>query len=94
MSGMARVRISTTTDEVRLEELRRRLGVNDSVLVDRAFATLLDALESEREQLALDVLPYEAVPDLAWEAPRGSDLPYDGAIPEDVQRLARERRGE
>lgn len=90
---MARVRISTTTDADRLVELRRRLSVNDSTLIDRALAALLDALEADSERLALDAMPYEADPDLAWEVPSRPDLPYDGEMPEDVQRLARERRG-
>ncbi|MDQ2754682.1 MAG: hypothetical protein M3R71_03945 [Actinomycetota bacterium] len=92
--GTTRVRISTTTDADRLVELRRLLGVNDSTLVDRAIAALLDALEAESEQLALDSMPYEADPDLSWAVPRGPDLPYAGEVPEDVQRLARDRRGE
>ncbi|MGH9127593.1 MAG: hypothetical protein ACRDY2_01180 [Acidimicrobiales bacterium] len=88
------MRISTTTDGERLVELRRRLGVSDSTLVDRALAALLDTLESEREDLALEAMPYEDDPDLAWDAPRGPDLPYDGAIPPEVLCLALDRRGQ
>ncbi len=90
---MPRVRISTTTDADRLDELRRRLGVNDSSLIDRALGALLDALDAEREELALDAMPYDADPELAWEVPGGPALPYDGEVPEDVQRLAQNRLG-
>jgi len=41
---------------------------------------------------ALESHPYEADPELAWEAPPGPDLPYEGAVPADVLRLARRRR--
>lgn len=92
MYGMPRERISTTVDRERLALCRRLVGTNDSALIDRALTALLDALEAEREQEALDALPYEADTELAWVAPDGPDLPYEGEIPRDVQRLADKRR--
>ncbi len=89
---MPRERISTTVDRDRLALCRRLIGTNDSTLIDRALAALLDALEAEREQEALDAMPYEADAELAWVAPDGPDLPYDGEIPVDVKRLAEKRR--
>lgn len=90
---MARVRISTTVDAQRWEAARRLLGVSNSQIVDRALAVLIDHLEAEQERVALAALPYEDDPDLAWEAPPGPDLPYDGEVPADVLRLAEQRRG-
>lgn len=91
--GMNRVRISTTVDRDQLTELRDRLGLHDSVLIDRALAALLEAIEAERERSALDAMPYGADPELAWLAPIGTDdIPYDGDIPEEIVRLADARR--
>jgi hypothetical protein len=53
---------------------------------------LVEQLEVERERKALASYPYEDDPDLAWQAPPGPDLPYDGDIPEDVVKLAQRRR--
>ena len=92
ISGMTRVRISTTVDGTRLAAARSKLGVPDSVIVDRALAALLDELEAERERQALDAMPYEEDPDLSWGAPRAPGLAYDGTVPPDVQRLAAARR--
>jgi hypothetical protein len=86
------VRISTTVDQERLAACRQLLATSDSKLFDRALALLLDALEAEREQTVLDALPYDSDPDLDWQAPPGADMPYDGDVPDDVQRLARARR--
>lgn len=85
---MSRVRISTTVDGEQLERCRQLLGVSDSQLLDRA----LDALIEDREREALARLPYDDDPELAWSAPDGPDLPYDGEIPEGVLRLAEQRR--
>ena len=89
---MARMRLSTTVDADRLAELRRRLDLPDSELVDRAMAALARELLGEHERAAIAAAPYEADPDLAWQAPPGPDLPYDGEVPEEVRRLAVERR--
>ncbi|MBA3652838.1 MAG: hypothetical protein H0W70_01440 [Actinobacteria bacterium] len=62
------------------------------MLIDRALAALLDALEAEREREALDAMPYAADADVAWVTPDGADLPYDGDVPVDVKRLAAKRR--
>ena len=90
--GMARVRISTTVDAEQLARCRRLAGLATSKLVDRALQVLADELERDREVAALERLPYEDDPDLAWEAPPGPDLPYDGDVPDDVRRLATARR--
>lgn len=42
--------------------------------------------------MALHALPYEEDVELAWEAPPGPDLPYDGRVPAEVLRLAEARR--
>jgi len=60
--------------------------------LDRALLALIEDLEEDRELTALAALPYEDDPDLAWEAPPGPDLPYDGEVPEDVVQLALQRR--
>jgi len=89
---MSRIRISTTVDSVGLSTARRLVAGPDSVLLDRALAALVEQLEADQERAALDAHPYEADPDVAWEAPTGPDLPYDGTVPADVVRLARRRR--
>ncbi len=89
---MSRERISTTVDRDRLMACRRLLGTSDSKLFDKALVVLLDELEGDRERQALDVIPYHEDTDIAWEAPEAPSLPYDGEVPEDVQRLAAARR--
>lgn len=89
---MTRARISTTVDSARLERCRELLGLPDSELVDAALASLLRELSAAREREAIEAQPYEQDPDLSWEAPPGPDLPYDGEVPAEVQRLASERR--
>ena len=70
------------------------LGVSDSQLIDRALALLIEHLEREAELAALEQHPYDADPDLAWEAPRGASLPYDGDVPTEVIDIAARRRRE
>jgi hypothetical protein len=89
---MARIRISTTVDELRWAEAQRLLGASPSQIVDAALSALIEKIEEERERIALDRYPYEDDPDLSWEAPAGPQLPYEGEVPEDVLALARERR--
>lgn len=89
---MNRTRISTTVDTDRLTQARQVLGVADSELVDRALAALLRELLGHQERQALARAPYEDDPELSWQAPVGPDLPYDGAVPAEVRRLAAERR--
>ena len=89
---MNRVRISTTVDATSLGRARQLLPGTDSRLLDRALLALIEDLEEDRELAALTALPYEDDPDLAWEAPPGPDLPYDGKVPEDVIQLALQRR--
>lgn len=60
-------------------------------MLDRALLALIDELEEEGERAALVADPYEDDDDLAWQAPPGPDLPYDGDVPEEVIRLARRR---
>ncbi len=89
---MSRARISTTVDATSLGRARQLLPGADSRLLDRALLALIEDLEEDRELAALAALPYEDDPDLAWEAPPGPDLPYDGEVPEDVIQLALQRR--
>lgn len=89
---MTRVRISTTVDGDQLARCRRLFGPGTSKLVDSALRALGEELERARELAALADHPYEDDSELAWTAPGGPDLPYDGEIPEDVRRLAEERR--
>lgn len=89
---MTRVRISTTVDAQCWATARRLLGGSNSQIVDRALVALIEQLEAEQERAALAALPYENDADLAWEAPPGPDLPYDGEVPADVLRLAEQRR--
>lgn len=90
---MSRTRISTTVDAERLARCRAALGVSDSELLDRALAALLRELVGAHERRALEAAPYEDDPELAWQAPPGPDLPYDGPVPEEAMRLAAQRRG-
>jgi hypothetical protein len=92
LCGMPRQRISTTVDSTLLATARRLLGLRDSDLLDQALEALVKRELARRELAALDAHPYERDPDLAWEAPPGPDLPYDGDIPADVRRLAARRR--
>jgi hypothetical protein len=89
---MSRVRISTTVDRDRLATCRRLLGTNDSKLFDQALAALLEDLEGARERQALVVMPDHEGADFASEDPEPPSLPYEGEVPEDVQRLAAARR--
>lgn len=91
---MARTRISTTVDAARLARCRKLLGVSDSELIDDALGALLRELSGAIERAAIDDSPYEHDPDVAWQAQPGPDLPYDGQVPEAVQRLAAERRAQ
>ena len=79
-------------DGERLRRCRALLGVPDSELVDRALASLLDDLLGRAEIEALTAMPYEADPDVSWQAPPGPDLPYAGDIPPEVRALAERRR--
>lgn len=90
--GMNRERISTTVDAKALRRARASFDLPDSKLFDRALAALLSEIEGARERAVLTALPYEDDPALAWAAPPAPPLPYDGDIPDDVQRLAAERR--
>jgi hypothetical protein len=90
---MPRRRVSTTVDAARLARARALTGDRDSELFDKALAALIDDLEGLRELAALARHPYDDDPDLDLpEAEEGGDLPYDGRVPPDVIRLARERR--
>lgn len=89
---MPRVRISTTVDGERLERARALVATSDSRLLDQALTALLDKLEAERELRALATHPYEDDLDLAWQAPSGPALAYDGDVPAGVERLAAARR--
>lgn len=92
---MKRARISTTVDRERLERARRLELGRDSELFDAALVALIASVEHQREMNALGGNPYDVDDELA--VPRApldwdEDLPYDGGIPDDIVRLARERR--
>lgn len=88
---MVRARVSTTVDATALRRARDLLPGPASRVLDRALLALIEQLEEEEERAALLAFPYEDDGDLAWQAPPGPDLPYDGDVPEDVLRLARRR---
>ncbi len=92
LCGMNRVRISTTVDASRLAHARQLVGKPDSQLLDRALDALVDEVERAHELTALEAQPYEADPQLAWAAPPGPGLAYEGAVPADVLELAERRR--
>ena len=87
-----RVRISTTIDEGRLEEARRRTGSRDSELLDRALVALLDLLDTEAELAAIAAAPYESDPELAMPRADPTEEDYLGSVPVAVRRLAKKRR--
>lgn len=89
---MSRERISTTVDADRLARARDLHGGPDSELVDRALELLLRHLDAAREVAAIEAAPYEDDPALAWRAPDGPALPYDGDVPDEVRELAAQRR--
>jgi len=89
---MHRVRVSTTVDAESLGRARQLAPGPDSRLLDQALLALVHQLEAEQELAALAAHPYEDDPDLAWQAPIGPELPYDGEIPREVIELARRRR--
>lgn len=89
---MKRVRVSTTVDEEQLNRARRLSGLSDSRLLDRALAVLVDRLEAKREIEALKRHPYDDDPELSLEE-SAPPLPYEGAVPDEVLKLARSRRG-
>ena len=89
---MKRVRVSTTVDAHNWETVRRLLNAPSSQIVDQALSALIDRLEAARERAALADAPYEEDPDLAWQAPSAPTLAYEGDVPPDVVRLAKQRR--
>jgi hypothetical protein len=91
---MTRVRISTTVDRELLARARASAPeTNDAGLMDRALLELTRQVERAREREALARLPYDLDPELdVPQAPLPDGLPYDGAVPTEVQQLADERR--
>lgn len=87
-----RVRVSTTVDAERLDAARRRSGLVDSQLIDRALDCLLDELDAEAELAAIASAPYHTDDAVSWGAPAVPSLPYDGEIPADVIAEVRRRR--
>ena len=87
-----RVRISTTIDEGRLKEARRRTGSRDSELFDRALVALLDLLDTEAELAAIAAAPYESDPEPAMPGADPTGENYLGSVPAAVRRLAKTRR--
>ncbi len=89
-----RTRISTTVDTDRLARARREFDLNDAQLVDRALEALLGEVDDAKERAALLAQPYDEDEALAWSVGPGESLPYDGDVPDHVQRLASERRAQ
>ncbi len=89
---MNRVRISTTVDASRLARARRLVGAPDSQLLDLALGALVDKVERAHEIAALEAQPYDADPELAWQAPPVIALAYEDPVPADVVELAERRR--
>lgn len=93
--GMTRTRISTTVDTEQLQRARGVVGGRDSELFDQALAVLVEQDEVRRDHEALADAPYDeddelqlGAPEIDWDA----ELPYDGAVPDEVVELARRRR--
>lgn len=89
---MNRVRISTTVDATTWKAARCLLSGSNSEVVEAALLALIENLEAEKERAALAAHPYGEDPDLAWVAPPGPPLPYDASVPDEILRLAEQRR--
>lgn len=77
--------MSTTVDATALQRARDLLPGPDSQVLDRALRALIEHLEGERDRAALIAQPYDEDVDLAWQAPPGPDLPYEGDVPEELK---------
>lgn len=92
---MARARISTSVDAAQLEKARSLSDLRDSELFDRALTLFVRQSTIDHEIAALERIPYDADPELVMgDAPNDSvdELPYDGEVPEEILRIAAERR--
>ena len=92
---MNRVRISTTVDATSLAHARRLTGRTDAQMIDAALRALIVELEAERDLAALERWPYAAdeelkMPDSLADEPDA--LLYNGEVPAEVLRLAKQRR--
>lgn len=95
VEGMNRLRVSTTVDGSVLERARELSGVRDAEMFDAALRALVNQIQGERELQALRSWPYADDPELAMpEAPPDQleALPYSGAVPPEIARLAKARR--
>jgi len=86
------MRISTTVDAIQWERARKLMDSPASKIVDRALETLVERLEAEQDLKALEEFPYEGDPELNWEVDPVPGLPYDGKVPQEILRLAAQRR--
>jgi hypothetical protein len=95
LCSMNRTRISTTVDGAVLEQARSLSGVRDAEMFDAAMAALIEKIQGEQELAALRDWPYADDPELAMP-PAPADvldaLPYSGAVPPEVVKLAKQRR--
>lgn len=90
---MPRERISTTVDAKRLALARSLVAMRDADIFDRALDALIANIEAEREKDALTRFPYEGDAELALpDVVPGEGLSYEGEVPEEVLKLARQRR--
>ncbi len=94
-----RTRVSTTVNHEWLTAAREHTGLTDSELIDLALSALLERIEREAEDRALEGQPYELDAELAalptgWPADAPPLDVYDGSVPDDVVALfaARKRR--
>jgi hypothetical protein len=95
LCGMNRTRISTTVDGAVLEQARTLSGVRDAEMFDAAMAALIEKIQGEQELAALADWPYADDPELTMP-PAPADvldaLPYSGAVPPELVKLAKQRR--
>ena len=93
--GMNRTRISTTVDGAVLEQARQLSGARDADMFDAAMLALIEKIQGERELAALSDWPYAEDPELVMpQAPADflDALPYSGAVPPELVKLAKQRR--
>ena len=92
-----RTRVSTTVNNDWLIAARSKTGLPDSQLIDLALSALLERVERDAEDRALNESPHPLDDDLAalptgWPAEAPPLDGYDGSVPDDVVALFAERK--
>lgn len=92
-----RTRVSTTVNNDWLIAARSKTGLPDSQLIDLALSALLERVERDAEDRALNESPHHLDDDLAalptgWPAEAPPLDGYDGSVPDDVVALFAERK--